>query len=109
MCTNKANKDPPLLIINLRDEPVFIATNIKYNPVLVDNTGLPKMSFYLVRILPVFTGSFSVPCLERLFRIRIALPELSYGLLRYNSHIDLCKDTKSYHYGNYCMMIYIFM
>ena len=77
MGAHKPDEHLPLGVFNYHDQPVGIAFNVEYNPVVGEDTDAAIDLFDFCRRIP--TGSFRlcVPSPQRLFSIRMDFPEFN--------------------------------
>ena len=65
MGTNKSDVSNLVRIIELGDQSVLVAGNVKDNPVPTDNAGTSELSFHIIRISPLCMFHKPVPGSER--------------------------------------------
>jgi hypothetical protein len=52
MCPNKPDPNDFIRIIDSYNQPVMVALDVKYNPVVLQKTGTGIIGFYVSRAIP---------------------------------------------------------
>jgi hypothetical protein len=88
VCAYKFNQDDAVRVVDMDDQSVLIACDIKANPVIGQNTGIPVVGFHIRWLFPVGGFDSLVPGFQGLLGILSALfgPMFPQRPFRNNSH-----------------------
>lgn len=77
MGAHKPDEHLPLGVFNYHNQPVGIAFDVEYNPVIGEDTNVAIDLFDFCRRIPTGFFRFCVPSPQRLFSIRMDFPEFN--------------------------------
>jgi hypothetical protein len=87
--THKPDVDNPEIILDSRDDSVFISFDVEYDPVIRQKTRVPINILDFRGTFPPGMFSVEIPCLQRLLRIRVLFPKLTQRFPRDYTHKKL--------------------
>ena len=89
MRTDEPYVNFPMLVIDLYDQSIVVALDVKDQPLIANDTSVRVSLPHLRRPFPVILTDLVIPNLERPLSIRMTLPEFSKRAFGYDPHNEL--------------------
>jgi len=79
MCPDETDVDDTVLVLYGYDQPVLVPLDIENDPIVCDETGIAIDILDIGRRFPYGMLGVYIPCLQRVLRIRMAVPKFFKG------------------------------